>query len=159
TGAVWTDGTNEYLLQITQSAGPTGSPSPPKCGSINAAAGIWKRQGTVADSCHWYRIDDGDHNGNNNTMSPWELGGTSCSRARGKMNNGVTKSLSLMGPVGSSSDGPYLGSMSFVFRYNGSKFVKEFTDHDQSSPYNTTLLDNANAVTMSEGPIGELWVG
>src|SRR5262249_23231651 len=121
--------------------------------------GIWKRQGTVADSCHWYRIDDGDHNGNNNTMSPWELGWTSCSRARGKMNNGVTKSLSLMGPVGSSSDGPYLGSMSFVFRYNGSKFVKEFTDHDQSSPYNTTLLDNANAVTMSEGPIGELWVG
>jgi hypothetical protein len=152
TGAVWEDGTNEYLVSI-EDIGATGSPSPPKCSTtIPANAGVWYRP-MSSDTARWRRSDDG---------SSWQLGWSSCNRARGALGDGVAKCISRMKELGAvpAGYGPYLGSMSFEWEWTGSSFVRVHTTNDVgSSSFGSTMLDNANAVMLAKDPSGHLWVG
>jgi hypothetical protein len=153
TGAVWTDGTKEYLLKVDKNTGSAGTPAPPRCvpADISRYAGVWWR-GTQ-DTSVWRRSDNG---------STWELGWTSCQLARGKINNGIAKSLSKMGTIGASGDGPYFNTMQFFWRYDASqtKFFGEFTNGDWGgTQYNTLRLDNANAATVEAPDDSAVWAG
>ena len=156
TGAVWVDDSyNEWLMTFKNEVGPSGA-NPPYCtGTAPLDGGVWKRPCSVADSSDaapWRRTDGG---------SNWELGWSSCNRARGPVGGGVAKSMSRMKHVGAvaSGYGPYMGTASFPWMYDGSSFVRTHTSNNIGSNYETTLIDNANATVLSTDPSNNLWAG
>lgn len=129
TGAVWTDGTYDWCLNVQKDA----------CPSIPTAAGLWRT--TKGSTTGWSRQDDG---------STWEKGWADCPNARGMTISNVANSVS--------ADGQYWATAMFVWRYDGSQFTKQHTD-SESSPWNTTNLDNVNVAALALDGNEDLWAG
>ena len=162
TGAVWTDGTYEYVLSLQGDPGPVGSA--PKCSGSPDAGGIWEKtivNWSDPDTTRWRRIADDTSNYAGGGGYAWEIGWTNCARASGLLGSGVAKSLSRMKDVGAVSDGPYVGSQSFAWNTGaGFSCSRLNTDQDTGSKlYGTTRLDNANPVMLAKDPADSVWVG
>lgn len=142
TGAVWYDGSVPHMLTVYEDA----------CGlATNDAAGRWK-----VVSGAWSRVDNGRDGPDGDAVDPWEFGWidgvNNCDAARGQTISNVALSVS--------AKGEYWVTASFVWHYSTSgadKYVNVFTD-DETSPWLTKKIDNANPVTI-ELDGSTPWVG
>lgn len=133
TGALWRDGSYFYVLNVAANYG-------------SAHGGLWRSPTDFSSG--WSRIQDNTKN---------EVGwAQSYDNAYGQTLTNAPKSISRKGELWVTAS--YVWSDSAHYKYKKS-FSTGTSYHNDSSPWNSTQIDNVNAACEALDGSGNLWVG